>query len=418
MMFDSSARDAGQAAVHVAPVPRIAIQAFCETPDIARIIETAMSDRRMDKAHVKVQMGGASAAAEVYRNAPTPNVIVLEFASGGGQQLLTSLDQLADSCDPGTKVIVIGHVNDVQLYRELLRRGISEYLMAPIEPVGFIRSISELYNAPGVEPLGRTIAVIGSKGGVGASTIAHNIGWAVSRGLQKSTVIADFDLPFGTAGLDFNQDPPQGIAEAVFSPERLDANFMERLLSKCSDQLSILAAPATLDRLYDFPETSFDSVVDILRASVPCIILDVPHVWTGWSKRVLLGADDVAIVAAPDLANLRNGKVIMDVLRQARPNDRKPKLIINMAGIPKRPEIAPAEFAKALDCEASAIIPFDPQLFGTASNNGQMIAEIQANGKVAESFLELARQLIGRTETKKTTRSILAPLLSRLARKS
>jgi pilus assembly protein CpaE len=401
----------------IAPVPRIAVQAFCETPDVARVVEQATGDRRMTKAHLKEQMGGASAAVEVYRSAPTPNVIVLEF-SGDGAQLLASLDELAESCDPGTKVVVIGHVNDVQLYRELLRRGISEYLMAPIEPVGFIRAISEMYNAPGTQPLGRTIAVVGSKGGVGASTVAHNLGWTISHHLQTATVIADLDLPFGTAGLDFNQDPPQGISEAVFSPDRLDANFMDRLLSKCSDQLSILAAPATLDRLYDFPETSFDAVIDLLRAATPCIILDVPHQWTAWSRRILVGADDIALVASPDLANLRNAKVIMDVLRQARPHDRRPRLILNMAGIPKRPEIAPAEFAKALEAEVSAILPFEPQLFGTASNNGQMISEIQANGKIAESFLELARVLIGRTDTRKSSRSILAPLISRFARKA
>ena len=144
-------------------------------------------------------------------------------------------------------------------------------------------------------------------------------------------------------------------------------------------------------------------MVDILRAATPCIILDVPHMWTAWTRRVLVGADDIALVASPDLANLRNAKVMMDVLRQARPNDRRPKLIINMAGMPKRPEIAPAEFAKALDCEAA--------------NNGQMIAEVQPNGKIAESFLDLARVLIGRVEVKKSSRSLLAPLLTRLSRK-
>jgi pilus assembly protein CpaE len=403
--------------VHIAPIPRIAIQAFCETPAVAEMIETSAADRRMDKAHLKVQMGGAPAAVEVYRTAPTPNLIVLEFAAGDGPQLLSSLDQLAESCDAGTKVIVIGHVNDVVLYRELIRRGVSEYLIAPVDTLAFIRAASELYHAPSAEPVGRTVAVVGAKGGVGASTVAHNLAWAISRGLATATVIADLDLGFGTAGLNFNQDPPQGIAEAVFAPDRLDSNFLDRLLSKCAETLSLLAAPATLDRLYDFPETSFDSVIDILRASTPCIVLDVPHVWTGWSRRVLIGADDIVIVAAPDLANLRNAKVLMDLLRQARPNDRRPKLLLNMMGVPKRPEIAPAEFAKALECEPTAVIPFDPQLFGTAANNGQMIAEIQAKGKIAEIFLEVARGIVGKAETKKQSRSFLGPLLGRLAKK-
>ena len=131
-------------------------------------------------------------------------------------------------------------------------------------------------------------------------------------------------IRIGTAGLDFNQDRPQGIAEAVFATDRLDSNLVDRLLSKCSEKLSILAAPATLDRMYDFTETSFDGLVDVLRGSVPAIVLDIPHLWTGWTRRMLIGADDVVIVATPDLANLRNAKNILDTLRTARPNDALP----------------------------------------------------------------------------------------------
>ncbi|MGL4445283.1 MAG: AAA family ATPase, partial [Alsobacter sp.] len=279
-------------------------------------------------------------------------------------------------------------------------------------------ALAELYHAPGADPVGRTIAITGTKGGVGASTIAHNVGWSVAKALTTATVIADMDLGFGTAGLDFNQDPPQGIAEAVFAPDRLDANFLDRLLSKCSETLSLLAAPATLDRLYDFQETSFDAVVEILRASTPCVVLDIPHVWTAWSRRMMVGADDIVLVAAPDLANLRNAKIMMDVLRAARPNDRKPKLVLNMVGVPKRPEISPADFSKAIDCEISAVIPFEPQLFGTAANNGQMIAEVQANGKINEAFIDLARVLIGRVEAKKQRNSLLGPLLDRLRKRA
>jgi pilus assembly protein CpaE len=417
MEADTAADRASGAATHIGPVPRIAIQAFCETPDVASVIEAASADRRMNKAHLKVQMGGANAAVELYKSAPTPNVIVLEFAAGDGPQLIGALEQLAETCDAGTKVVIVGHMNDIGLYRELIRRGVSDYLITPMDTLRFIGAISELYNAPGAEPVGRTIAVTGLKGGVGASTVAHNIAWGIARTLNISTVIADMDLGFGTAGLDFNQDPPQGIAEAVFSPDRLDSNFLDRLLSKCSETLSLLAAPATLDRLYDFQETSFDAVIDILRASTPCIVLDVPHVWTGWSRRMLIGADDIVLVAAPDLANLRNAKSMMDVLRASRPNDRRPRLVINMSGMPKRPEISIQDFAKAIDCQPDAVIPFDPALFGTAANNGQMIAEVQPNGKINEAFLDLARVLAGRTELKKARGSLLAPLLGRLTRK-
>ena len=400
----------------IAPVPRITIQAFCETQEAAAMIEAACLDRRMQKAHTKVQMGGGPAAVEAYRHAPTPNVIVIE-TQGAKSRPLECLDSLAEVCDEGTKVIIIGHVNDVLLYRQFLQRGVSDYLMAPVDPIALIKAVSDLFSAPGAKPLGRTIAVVGAKGGNGASTIAHNLAWTIARGQGTATVIADLDIAFGTAGLNFNQDPPQGIAEAVFAPERLDANILERLLSKCSDNLSLLSAPAILDRTTDLSEPAFDHLIDLLRAAVPCLILDVPHQWSAWTKRVLISADEILIVAAPELASLRNTKNLLTLLQQGRPNDARPRIILNTVGVPKRPEISASDFAKALDAPLTASIPFDAALFGTAANNGQMIAEIQPGAKATEVFADLAALLTGRPEARRGRPNLFDPILSRFTRR-
>ncbi len=391
------------------------MQAFCETVETAAAVQSAGEDRRLGKAHLKIQMGGMAAAVEAYRNAPTPNVIVLETEGRG--DILSGLDHLASVCDAGTRVVVIGRMNDVLLYRELVRRGVSDYVIAPVAPIDVVRAICGLFSTPEAKPVGRVIAVIGAKGGVGASTISHNIAWAIARDLALDSVVADLDLAFGTAGLDYNQDPAQGIADAVFSPDRIDTAFIDRLLSKCTDHLSLLAAPATLDRVYDFGAEAFDSVFDTLRSTVPCIVLDVPHQWSGWTRRALVSADDILIVAAPDLANLRNTKNLFDLLKSQRPNDRAPLYCLNQVGVAKRPEIKAAEFAKAIESEPVALIPFEPQLFGLAANNGQMIEEIAAKHKVTEQFLQMAQRLTGRAEAKKPRSSLLPPLLGKLLAK-
>ena len=411
-----AAAPAGSGEPHIAPVPRVSIQAFCENADTAAAMQAAGEDRRMDKAHLKIQMGGIAAAAEAYRNAPTPNVVVIESESRH-DELLTGLDELAHVCDPGTRVIVVGRTNDITLYRELVRRGVSEYLMAPIGVLDLVRAVSSLFGAPDAKPVGRTIAVVGAKGGVGASTVAHNIAWSIARDMRLHSVVADLDLPFGTAGLDFNQDPPQGIADAVLSPERIDTAFVDRLLSKCTDNLSLLAAPATLERVYDFGTDAFDGIFDVLRGSVPFIVLDVPHVWSGWAKRTLMAADSILIVAGPDLANLRNAKNMIDLLRAGRPNDHRPHYCLNQVGVPKRPEIKAEEFAKALETEPAAVIPFEPQMFGTAANNGQMIAEISSGHRVAQTFRQLAQIVTGRGEVKRSRSNLLAPILDKLKRR-
>ncbi len=250
---------------HIAPAPRVSVQAFCETVETAAAVQSAGEDRRLGKAHLKIQMGGMAAAIEAYRSAPTPNVIILETESRNN--ILLGLDQLATVCDAGTRVIVVGRINDVSLYRELVRRGVSDYVIGPISAIDVVRSVCNLFSSPEAKAVGRIIAIVGAKGGVGASTISHNIAWAIARELALDSVVADLDLAFGTAGLDYNQDPPQGIADAVFSPDRVDTAFIDRLLSKCTDHLSLLAAPATLDRVYDFGDDAFDSIFDTLRSS-------------------------------------------------------------------------------------------------------------------------------------------------------
>lgn len=397
------------------PVPRISIQAFCETPEVADVLEQAAADRRMAKAHVKVHQGGVAAALDFYAAAPTPNLLFVETRERH-QQVLEQVDQLATVCDAGTKVVLIGHHNDIALYRDLMRRGVSEYMVAPFGLYDVIREIGEIYLAPDVKPVGRTIAFIGARGGAGSSTVAHNVAFALSRSFEGGVVLADLDLPFGTASLDFNQEPAQTLADALAAGDRVDDVFLDRMLSKCADNLSLLAAPATLDRAFDHDEMAFDPIVEAARTGTPAVILDVPHLWTSWARRLLGAADEVVITAMPDLASLRNTKNLIDQLKMARPNDEAPRLVINQVGLPKRPEIKPADFQKALQLEPAAIIPFDAVLFGTATNNGQMIAEINARSPTAQIFDTLAARLTGRSVARSGHKSVLTPLLARLPR--
>jgi pilus assembly protein CpaE len=397
---------------YIAPAPRVSVQAYCETLETAAAVRSAGEDRRLGKAHLTVQMGGMAAAVEAYSTVPTPNVIILE--TEGRSDILAGLDQLATVCDPGTRVVVIGNANDAAPYRELVRRGVNDYVIGPVETLDVVRSICSLFSASEAVAVGRVIAVVGAKGGAGASTVAHNVAWAIARDLALDSVVIDLDLAFGTAGLDFNQDPGQGIANAVFSPDRLDTSIVERLLAKCTDRLSLLAAPASLERVYDLGAEAFDSIFDTLRMTTPCIVLDVPHQWSAWTKRVLVGADDILIVAEPDLANLRNTKNMLSILSASRPNDRPPLYCLNQIRMPKRPEIDARGFTKTIESPPIAAIPFDSRLFGTAANNGQMIAEIAGRHRTTHTFLDIAKRLTGRGDTKKARRSFLSPIMNKL----
>jgi pilus assembly protein CpaE len=398
-------------------IPRITIQAFCDSAEISAVVERAAGDRLMSRARTTVRSGGILAAMEYYRQAPTPNLIVVESRSADGA-FLAELDTLAEVCDAGTKVMVIGHSNDIAFYRELMRRGISEYLLAPVAPIPLIEAIAEIYGEQATTKFGQVYAFIGAKGGAGSSTVAQNVAWSIARRLSLDVIVADMDLPFGTAALNYNMDAGLGVAEAIQDTGRLDEVLLDRLLTKCGDRLSLLAAPSTLDRVYDLNEAAVERLLEVAQASVPFLILDMPHQWTSWTRDTLTSVDEVVITAEPDLANLRNTKSLIDFLRQARPNDPPPKLVLNHVGTPRRPEITPQEFAKAVQMAAAACIPFDAQLFGTAANKGQMIMEVSTKSVAAKAFAELADSVTGRQPVKGSRRTPfdMGSFLKRLTR--
>ncbi len=398
-------------------VPRIGIHVFAERTDTAEAAQAASADRRMSRATTQVRLGGVQSAFQTYQVEPTPALIIVE-SSAPAQQLIAELDQLAECCDAGTKVVVIGAANDIALYRELMRRGVSEYLVAPIQPLQLIGAIGGLFNDPSAPFVGRTIAFIGARGGVGSSTIAHNTAYALSERMASETVIVDFDLPFGTAGLDFNQDPLTGIADALIQPDRLDPVLLDRMMVRCTDKLSLFAAPATLDNDWDVSPEAFEEVAQKIRGTAPYVVLDLPHQWNAWVRRMVIGADEVVVVATPDLASLRNAKNMIDLARAARPNDAPPRLVLNQMGLPGRPEIPLKDFTNALGISPALVLPFDAKLFGQAANNGQMVVEVGAKSKAADGFQHLAqllakREMLALPAPKAESKSLFAKLFKK-----
>lgn len=396
------------------PVPRITIHAACDRPEIADVIAGVAADRRLARAEISVESGGIQAAITRFASQASPNLLIIDTMLQG-QQMLHNLDRLAQVIEEGTKVVIIGAVNDIALFRELMSRGVSEYIVPPTQPMDLIRTICGLYVNPEKPFAGRVIAVIGARGGVGASTVAHNLAWSIAERQDAGATLIDLDLSFGTAALDFNQDPPQSVADALMAPDRVDDVFLERVTTKHTQRLQMLTAPATLEREFELDPQSYEMVIERVRRTSPFIVLDLPHVWTSWVKHTLLAADDVIIVAGPDLASLRNTKNILDLMKAMRPYDAPATVALSMVGVPKRPEIPFKDFSEALGAEPVASFPFDPALFGAAANNGQMIGEVAPQSKTAIAIDTLAASLTGRkpVETKKSSLADKIPFLKR-----
>jgi pilus assembly protein CpaE len=379
--------------VEMVRLPPISLHAFCDTPEMIGTMEAAVADRRLSRVHASVHSGGIAAAIEMYRRAASPDLIIVESRASAAD-LHTQLDNLADVCQASTKALVIGYTNDVALYRDLLVRGVAEYVVAPVTPIAIVAALSRLYEHAGAKKLGRSFAFVGAKGGVGSSTIANNVASTIARTSGRGVILADLDLSFGSTNLDFNFDPTPGFAQALEDPSRLDDMLLERLLTNCGD-LRVLAAPAALEQRGELDETAVARMIEIAQAIVPFVVLNVPHNWARWAKQTLLIADEVVVTAAPDLTSLRNAKILVDLLKKARPNDASPRLVLNQVGVPKRTEIKPQKFAESMGMELIACIPFEPASFSTAASHGRMIVDVRASAAVRASFAKIAETIAG-----------------------
>ena len=256
--------------------------------------------------------------------------------------------------------------------------------------------ISGLYLDPGSSPIGRVVAVVSARGGAGSSTLAHNIGRCIAEELHINTTIVDLDLPFGTVGLDFNDEASQGVADALSAPERLDDVLLDRLLLKRGDHLSLFTAPAALERDYDALPESYEAVIDAVRQSTPCVILDLPTAGSPGSRPACGGGrhhhrgdarPDRAAQrqehhrAGQERAAQRYAAQAWCSIRWACPSDRK-----------FHPRISPRPWAWTRRRSWDS----DPALFGQAANNGQMVIEVSPKAPVSESVRRLCRALTGR----------------------
>lgn len=398
--------------LNLAPIPRINIHAFCVNERTTALMEAVARDRRLSKAHMTIHAGDSGRASEIYAGEVSPSLIIIE-ANDNPTEFIAGLDQLASVCDPSTRVICIGDLNDIRLYRDLMDRGISEYLVNPKSPLQIISSIGDLYADPAAPSVGRSFVFVGARGGVGSSTICHNAAWALSEECKSDTILMDLDLAFGTASLDFEHDPSQGLAEALAAPERLDDVLLDRLLQKCTDRLSLFVAPNMLDRDYDMPPESYETVVEMVRKAAPSVAIDLPHLWSGWARHLLQTADEIVITATPDLASFRNAKNLIETVKSSRSNDSEPIVILNQVGVPKRPEVPADQFEEALGIAPHAIIPWDPVSFGLAATNAETVITSAPKSKPTAAFRSLAARLTGQDLHKSSGSLSLKSLFSK-----
>ncbi|WP_427452583.1 AAA family ATPase [Litorimonas sp. WD9-15] len=385
--LDDTAREGGEK-----PLPSISVHAFCDRQETAHCVNETTRDWRMKRANVKIYMGGLPAAIEFYHKENTPSLILIESGMRG-EELFNQLEQLASVCDEGTKVVVIGATNDIRLYRQLMDKGVSDYLVPPLHPLHVIRSLGELYSDPEQPFIGRVAAFFGAKGGVGSSALAHNTAWVLSEIMGQETSLIDLDASWGTTGLDFAYDNTSGLEEALGEPDRLDETLMDRIMIRHTQKLSILPTSSSLNTKPVMATESYEAVVNAVRGISPLAVLDMPHYWSDWTTNVLTSVDDVVVVATPDLAGMRNAKNLIDFLKTQRPNDAEPILILNKVGMSKTTEISVKDFGAMVGMDPNIVIGWDPESHFEGTNEGKMLTEVKSADQTVQGLKYLANRI-------------------------
>jgi len=373
-------------------IHRFNIEAFPLSRETEAALEGLRSEREFAKVKLSILFGGLPRAAKHYADNPSPRVIIVEDPSGI-DQLLKNLEQLADVVEPGRKVIVIGSINDVQVYRRLVNQGVAEYLVGPVSTQEIVEAVVESIRDPSAKVQGRLISFIGARGGVGSTTVACNTAWTLAETTKDETILLDLDLSFGTAALSLNLDPKQSIGDALLDTERLDSTLVERFLMEHDEHLSVASTQGTLKELYRPTTESVERLIDLLRQMAANVVVDVPRQWSDWVSNLLVLSDEVVITATPDLSNLRDAKMMVDWMRSRRGEQANVRLVLNKLDAAKKTQLSVKDFQESLRLAPIGVIPFDPQIFGQLSNNGQVFGEGGRSHKIAATFRQLATAL-------------------------
>lgn len=347
-----------------------------------------------------VRDGGSQEALEYLAEFPAPKVIIVDI--GDSSAPLTAMLSLTAAFTEDTRLIGIGTINDINLYREMVGAGITDYLVKPVTEkalaAALARAEEPLHAPPSPEELAnpdqvRRIAVIGSRGGVGASSVAVNLGWLLSHEKKKRTAIVDLDLEFGTVALLLDLEPTTGLREALESPARIDSLFVESATAKLTETLSVMATEETLSSDVHFKPEAVDLLFDTLGRTNEFIIVDLPRSALAVRQRIFETVTDILLVTEMTLPGLRDAMRILSNIEEAAA-DKQVIVIANRAGSLQQ-AMSPKDFQKALGHKVEFLIPQDEKAFKQAANNGKPLVQVDSRGKACKTMQSIVAKLIG-----------------------
>ncbi|MCH4891630.1 MULTISPECIES: pilus assembly protein CpaE [unclassified Sphingomonas] len=346
----------------------------------------------------KVNKGGLRNAVQTLSVSASPHVLFVDLSESGDP--LNDINALAEVCEPGTVVIAAGQVNDVRLYRDLVASGIQDYLLKPLNPDMLRDAFSNaqaLLNAPKLADTGSerphcSIAVIGVRGGVGASTAATSIAWLLSEKSQRNTALLDLDVHFGTGALALDLEPGRGLTDAIENPSRIDGLFIERAMVRASERLAVLSAEAPINSPVMTDGGAFYQLQEEMRGAFECTVIDLPRAMLIQHPHLIADVQVAVVVTEFTLAAARD---TIRVLSWFKSNAPQTQVIVlaNRVHPAAQLEISRKDFEGSIERKVDHVVPFDQKLTANAAKLGKTVADAGKGSKTIVPLVTLSQQL-------------------------
>ncbi|MEM7651272.1 MAG: AAA family ATPase [Pseudomonadota bacterium] len=382
-----------QATSILLPISTVAVYSKEQgTLQAARDLE---NDWRFARVNIQDEEGDVEKAIEAYKDVQSPNLIIIQTETID-DSFTKRLEELAAHCNEGTSAIVVGPDNDVNLYRKLIEMGVSDYMVRPVDSVHLGEVIAKaLIDSLGVTG-SRLIAVMGSKGGVGASVISEALACGMSEILGQKAMLFDTSGGWSTLGVGLGFEPTTTLAEAVRAAENGDEDSLNRMLHMVSDKLSVLATGGDVMLESSVTKTQLEALIDILMVKYPVVIVDLSQSAESLQKTVLARANQILITTTPTLPALRLARSLIQEVKEVRGGeDGEINLIVNMQGQAKGQEVSKVDIEKAMEFNVSAYLPYDAKLFlGNESESKKLTDDKEAREVIETKLLPIVRKSV------------------------
>lgn len=372
---------------------RLQLRAFVADAETRAVIAQVAGDLMITGA--SIHNGTVRDAITVLGRERSPRILIVDISAS--ELPLSDIDELAEVCEPGVSVIAIGERNDVGLFRELIHHGITDYLVKPVTATLLQRALVQAVEGQAPHQrqtgrLGRIVAVMGARGGVGATMVATSLAWSIATSRHRRVVLFDLDLQFGSVALALDLDPANGLRDAVENPSRIDGLYLDRTLVRHSDTLYVLGAEEPLDDVVRADRDAVGLLLQELQAKFHFVIVDLPRQISVATQQVLQSATNLVLVSDLSLAGMRDTLRIVQLMHALNVGCTV-NVVINKGGEYRAGEIPKSEFERGIGRSVDLVLPFDARRVCAAINSGRPVAS--TSGPVAEQLRELAERICG-----------------------